>query len=421
MGLLPATENIYPSLTEDEISEHKAFDTIFNDQCIKVGSKVLGHMSTTNVARYMERICEALGEEKLNFYGFSYGTFIAMMYANLYPNNVGAFVLDGNLDPISSTNLDCQVTIGNADGTAQGAQDTLDEFILQCNEAQPGNCPLANDAGDRLYAVLERLKTDPITLPIDGSQYTLNYPEMIAITHSYLYSPLDFLSLAELFVLLEEQNPDQEIIIQYLEDVGWLTTGYDNIFEQNVAVSCSDSCTPTDHQKIFEDGKAATAEYGIFGEYANWGGGMCASWTSSDVTDKYTGPFTTVMSTPVLVVGNLYDPATPYQGAVINNELLQNSILLTVDTPGHTALDYNECADENISEYLANPIAYAESWLDDDPVCQKDRNYFDYLATPTVASLSLGEKQSLGEFRKKSMRRIPMRPFKTEWGKIIVR
>jgi hypothetical protein len=328
-----------------------------------------------------------------------------MTYANIYPNNVGAFVIDGNVDPIAWTNLDCQVTTYNADRSDQGARDTLNEFILQCNEAQSGNCPLAPNAGERLDVVLERLKTDPITLPVDGSQVELNYAYMIYIALEALHSPFSFLALAELFVLLEAPNPDPEAIIPVIDSVSalmpYLRPGYDNELEGSYAVLCSDSCNPTDYQAIFEAGKNATASYGYFGEIWNWAGAACASWTTPDA-DKYTGPFNAVTSTPVLVVGNLYDPATRYQNAVINNELLQNSILLTVDTPGHTSLYLNECANAHVSEYLANPVAYAKSR--GDSLCTKERNFFDFLATPPDAS------RRLGEFHKKIMEQISMRP-----------
>lgn len=400
-------ESSFP-FTEDEVSEFEAFSINLNDQCIRRGNEVLSHTSTANVARDMDTIRKALGETKLNYYGLSYGTVLGMTYANIYPNNVGAFVIDGNIDPIAWTNLDCQVTTFNAIRSDQGALDTLNEFILQCNEAQSGNCPLAPNAGERLDAVLERLKTeqDPITLPVDGSQVELNYANMIAITHSALYSPLSFPALAELFVLLEAPNPDPEAIIQVIDSMlalmRYLLTGYDNTLEGYYAVLCSDSCNPTDYQAIFEAGKNATASYGYFGESLNWAGAPCASWTTPDA-DKYTGPFNAVTLTPVLVVGNLYDPATRYQNAVINNELLQNSILLTVDTPGHTSLDLNECADAHVSEYLANPVAYAKSR--GDSVCTKERNFFDFLATPP------DESKRLGEFHKKIMEQISMLPF----------
>jgi pimeloyl-ACP methyl ester carboxylesterase len=354
----------------------------------------------------MDTIRKALGEMKLNYYGLSYGTFLGMTYANLYPNNVGAFVIDGNVDPVAWTNLDCQVTQTNAIRSDQGAQDTLNEFILQCNEAQSGNCPLAPNAGERLDAVLEHLKTDPITLPVDGSQVELNYANMISVTLKALYSPVNFLALAELFVLLEASSPDPEAIIQVINSMNtlmhYLRTGYDNSVEGFIAVACSDSCSPTDYQAIFEAGKNATASYGYFGEEWNWGTASCASWTTPDA-DKYTGPFNAVTSTPVLVVGNLYDPATTYLNAMINNMLLHNSILLTVDTPGHTSLDVNECADAHVSEYLANPVAYAISR--GDSVCKKERNFFDFLATPTDTS------KRLGQFHKKIMEKSPRFPF----------
>ena len=218
---MPKSVFAFP-FTEDEVSEVKAFSINLNDQCIRHGNDVRGHISTANVARDMDRICKALGESKLNYYGISYRTLLGMTYANIYPNNVDAFVIDGNLDPIAWTNLDCQVTNTNAIRADQGAQDTLNEFMLQCNEAQSGNCPLAPNAGEHLDAILECLKTDLITLPLDGSQFELNYAIMIANTQSALYSPLNFLTLTKLFVLLEALSPDPKAIIQLIDSISTL-------------------------------------------------------------------------------------------------------------------------------------------------------------------------------------------------------
>ena len=80
---------------------------------------------------------------------------------------------------------------------------------------------------------------------------------------------------------------------------------------------------------------------------------ICAAWPSSDA-DRYTGPFNRNTANPVLVIGNLFDPATRYQGAVIASNLLPSSRLLTVHGWGHTSLFLSSCADEAITRYLVD-------------------------------------------------------------------
>ena len=80
---------------------------------------------------------------------------------------------------------------------------------------------------------------------------------------------------------------------------------------------------------------------------------ICAVWHHTDAA-RYMGPFNRRTANPVLVVGNLFDPATPYQGAQTVATLLPNSALLTVHGWGHTSLFLSACADEAIARYLVD-------------------------------------------------------------------
>ena len=98
---------------------------------------------------------------------------------------------------------------------------------------------------------------------------------------------------------------------------------------------------------------AADAQYGNFGRIWTWASSICAAWPNGD-SDRYTGPFNHNTSNPVLVIGNQFDPATRYQGAVIASNLLPNSRLLTVHGWGHTSLFISQCADAVQTRYLVD-------------------------------------------------------------------
>ena len=82
---------------------------------------------------------------------------------------------------------------------------------------------------------------------------------------------------------------------------------------------------------------AADNATGYFGRIWGWTASICAIWTARD-DDRYLGPFDRVTANPVLVVGNRFDPATPYAGAIKVASLLPGSRLLTVNGWGHTSL-----------------------------------------------------------------------------------
>jgi hypothetical protein len=101
------------------------------------------------------------------------------------------------------------------------------------------------------------------------------------------------------------------------------------------------------------NGTVADAAFGYFGRIWTWASSICAAWPNSDA-DRYMGPWTHATANPVLVIGNLFDPATRYQGAVIASNLLPNSRLLTVHGWGHTSLFISTCADAVQTRYLVD-------------------------------------------------------------------
>ena len=102
----------------------------------------------------------------------------------------------------------------------------------------------------------------------------------------------------------------------------------------------------------------ADAQFGYFGRIWTWASSICAEWPGRD-EDRYLGPFNRVTANPVLVVGNRFDPATRYEGAVMVENLLPRSALLTVEGWGHTSLFLSACADQTIARYLLTVTAPA--------------------------------------------------------------
>ncbi|PYP99511.1 MAG: peptidase S33 family protein, partial [Acidobacteria bacterium] len=131
------------------------------------------------------------------------------------------------------------------------------------------------------------------------------------------------------------------------------------------AVACSDSDNP-DSYAAWSAAGAAADQFGYFGRIWTWVSSICADWPGAD-GDRFTGPFDRRTGKPVLVVGNLFDPATRYEGAVTAHSLLPNSSLLTVHGWGHTSLFRSACADEAIARYLVDVATPAAG-----TVCEQD-------------------------------------------------
>ena len=129
---------------------------------------------------------------------------------------------------------------------------------------------------------------------------------------------------------------------------------YPNVVEASPGVTCSDSVNPRSFAAWQSAADSAEARYGRFGRIWNWTWSACRSWPSSAGQDRFLGPWTAPTSSPVLVVGNYFDPATPHQGAVAASQLLPGSRLLSYAGWGHTAYFSagNFCVDSHVTRYL---------------------------------------------------------------------
>jgi hypothetical protein len=198
-----------------------------------------------------------------------------------------------------------------------------------------------------------------VTFP-DGTSTVLDYSQFVGFTLGAMYDSSSWPDLAAMLADVEHQASAQQIGARaqrfrgaslYIPKRGF--PHYFNFVEGFPAVACADSDNPDSYEAWWNAGIAADAANGYFGRIWTWASGICASWDRTDA-DRYLGPFDKRTSNPVLVVGNQFDPATPYQGAVTVSNLLPRAALLTVHGWGHTSLFLSACADEAIARYLVD-------------------------------------------------------------------
>ncbi len=156
--------------------------------------------------------------------------------------------------------------------------------------------------------------------------------------------------------------------------------GYQNIVEGNPGVVCSDSDNPDRHRHWSQAGADADRRFGYFGRMWTWFSSMCATWDGHDA-DRYVGPFNRHTANPILLVATRFDPASPYNNAVTVDDLLPDSVLLTVEGWGHTSADIpSHCTVETVSDYLLNGTTPRPG-----TVCAADAAPFDAAPSPRPA------------------------------------
>jgi pimeloyl-ACP methyl ester carboxylesterase len=330
--------------------------------CAERGGPILDHMSTANVARDMDLLRRAVGDAKLTYAGVSYGSYLGTTYANLFPGKVRALVVDGVLDPVAwSTGRGDQartLPFTTRLRSAKGAYETLLQFLELCDAGGPNCAFSAGNPVRRFDRLAKRLLREPVEFvdPESGETILVTYAELVGATLGVLYDPSVWPLWAEILQQLDELTSpgtaaaDLEALRARL-GVGLQQEPYPNFVEGFPGVACSETHNPADVGAWSRAARAQDRQFPYFGRPWTWTSSICQPWPGWD-DDHYDGPWNHTTANPVLVVGNLFDPATPYHGAVTVDRLLPRSRLLTLAGWGHTSLFSSACIDAHVSTYL---------------------------------------------------------------------
>jgi pimeloyl-ACP methyl ester carboxylesterase len=334
-------------------------------QCLGQGQRIAAHMSTADVARDLDLLRQAVGDERLTYLGFSYGTYIGQTYANLFPGRIRAMVIDGVLNPrtySSGWNILYWQT---------STDEAFQEYLRICDAAGTAAdgqyyCPLGgpDGAAARWDAFLASLKRSPLELP-DGSIF--NYDMAVVAGLLAIYDPFSwtgpdgwttyFASLADYAELRDSTAGTRAVEVgravrTRLAKGATQQELYGNQLDASYGSACADAEYP-DRFETWSQISALVASHSTFGPDWWWDYGTpCATWPTN--ADRYTGPWEVRTSAPVLVVGNYFDGVTDYSGAVVASKLLKGSRLLSFAGLSHTAFGYSDCASGYIERYLAD-------------------------------------------------------------------
>jgi pimeloyl-ACP methyl ester carboxylesterase len=327
--------------------------------CSNHGRRIASAMSTTEVARDLDVLRRAVGDTKLSYLGFSYGSYLGEVYANMFPDRFRAIALDGVVDPVAwrGTAGTRGVPMNLRLGAAEGAWRALNRAFALCKAAGPKYCELADPLAT-LKAVAAELREGPL----ETENGTLTYSDLVGSLLDALYNQVGGPETAVALVAGAQEalaggGDDEEALFTLVKKVRQGRNGfdfpYDNAVDAYSAVTCTDAVQPH-RQSTWRKAiarRAVTAPY--FAEAWGWSDVQCARqyWTARD-EDRYRGSFSKRTAKPVLLVGDYYDPATPYAGAVSTHKRMPNSWLIASDSWGHTAYGTSECVTGQVDAYL---------------------------------------------------------------------
>ncbi len=329
---------------------HEPVDLIA--QCVARNGAWLAQVGSRNVARDLDRLRTALGDDTLSFVGFSYGTVIGAVYAQMFPDRVGRMVLDSPVDLSASALQELR-------GNSEGFEQALDDFLQDC--ASRDSCEFHEkgdpaDALTKLEARFERGLQLP-TANLDTGKRTSRkagvaafYTALISALYDKQYG---WPALARALHDAERGNGSW---LLYLADSynGRRADGsYDNINEVIGVILCDDR---EDALPSFADYAAEyhrdVAKYPFLGGYVGSTVLGCDPRLPRPPAGEAVGDVRVTGAAPILVVGTTRDPATPYAGAEDLTTRLAGSRLLTFDSTEHTAYTKNKCIDTAVDDYL---------------------------------------------------------------------
>ncbi|WUD71666.1 alpha/beta hydrolase [Streptomyces sp. NBC_00510] len=331
------TRGALPSDEATVINTWAAYHAEVAADCARHAGRLLPHVGTLDAARDMDVVRAVLGEDRMHFLGFSYGTYLGATYAELFPSRVGRVVLDGAVDPA----MDGYHAYLNQ---ARGYQIAWESFAADC--ARRRHCPVGHsvkEAGRTLDSLVAALDRAPVR---QGKEGRLDGETLLGTVVTALRAP-DWETLRA--VLDGVTSGDTTVLRELVGSEDDTAPGDESMTAVNCLSSALESrSTPAQTLAALPEFLRASPQFGAF---YNEDLSTCAHWptrptqTPRRVSARGAGP--------ILVIGTTRDPATPYDQARALASQLSSGRLLTWDGDGHTAYQRgSRCVDTAVDDYL---------------------------------------------------------------------
>lgn len=311
----------------------------FAEECGKKNGKMLAHISTNNSARDMDTIRRALGEERISYLGFSYGSELGAVWATMFPATVRAAVLDGATDPGSDA-------VEGGLQQAAGFEKEFTAFLDRC--AARTTCAFRNsgDPHGAFDALVKEVDAHPVK--VSATRTKVNQSVLYTAVAEAMYSSSMWGELETALADLQEGRGAGVLALydQYYQRNPDGT--YGNELEAFVAISCVDDPGPSTVEETDRwTEKFLEVAPRLGPSFAS--GYVCVFWpAASDSRAEITGKG----AGPIMVVGTTGDSATPLESSRAMAETLEDGHLIVLDAQRHTGYGANDCVTDAVNDYL---------------------------------------------------------------------
>ena len=328
----------------------------FGEACSDKTGDLLGQVDTVSAARDLDLLRAILGDEQLNYLGYSYGTFLGATYADLYPDKVGRLVLDGAIDPSAS---DAEVN----EAQAVGFEQALRAYLEDCLDGH--RLPVRRH-GRRRHgrggppARIGRREPAPRPPTAGWSGPTRCSPR--SSTRST--APSRGRTSARCSSRPCSARPTSRCPSPTATTAATRTAPIATTPPRRSARSTASTTRYQADVAVMREKAAAIAEAApTIGPYFGYGDLGCVNWPYQ--SDRERAEIHAEGAAPILVVGTTGDPATPYEWAVALADQLDSGVLVSYEGEGHTAYNKsNACVSDAVEGFLIDGTVPAS-----DPMC----------------------------------------------------
>ncbi len=334
--------------TPDTKEEEKALEFFYKlgDPCEKKFGDTLKFFSTENTARDMDLMRESMGSKKINYLGYSYGTYLGGVYATLFPNNVESMLLDSAFDPVGDTPEESLFT------QPIGFEDSYNRFAEWCNDNS--DCKFTTSDFNADWLALEK-ELDENSIVTKSGRY-VNAATLDTATKQAFYSD-DSIRPVLAEALQDARNGDGVALLKLADEYngrdekGHYSTSTDSFEIIQCASGIADKGVKNPGSTLKVAKRKAPWYFRLADKY--W-------FESAYCGNKYDNPKPIAInysgSAPIVIIGGDKDPATPFRWAEKMSKNIQGSVLVKYTGEGHSSVGINFCT----TKVAANVIAKKE-------------------------------------------------------------
>jgi pimeloyl-ACP methyl ester carboxylesterase len=312
----------------------------YANDCAKAPGNLLNHVKTTDTIQDIESIRKALGAQQINYYGFSYGTYLGQVYSTLYPTRVRRMVLDSNVDPRGvwyDANLDQDTAFNKSINVYF---DWVAKYDSVYHLGTSGKV-----VRKKYYDTLDKLAKHPAGGVIGPDEWN----DVFVSAGYYVFGWEDVAEAFSAYV-----NDGDFAPVKALWDDSYPSgAGTDNGYAMYLATQCSDVQWPTNWSKWERDNWRTYAKAPFITWNNAWFNAPCIWWDAKPGKPvKVDGS----KAPPILLIDETLDPATPYAGSLYIRKIFPRSVLIEgVGGTTHAgSLNGVACTDNAIAAYLAS-------------------------------------------------------------------